>query len=306
MLSKRQLPWSVRRACDGRPPPPRGLRHAGGSASRLFLAVQPAPPQPAPGPESAIWLADPGGEAAASYGFAGAPLASAVCDANGRILALLSGAPAEQAQAVAAALDSLAQPACIDGAPQHPPVLVLPRLLAPEHCDRLIAEWEKPVRLWPSDGFVSQGYETEASSFKLKVESHGELIQLVLRDPALERWLDTRFARRLRREILKAFQLKVPMREDYRVVCYDSAQGGHLGPHRDNPTEMTRHRLFTAVVALNDAEDYDGGELCFPEYAAEGYRLAKGAAVVWSASLLHEVRPVLAGRRYVLGTHLGR
>lgn len=272
------------------------------TAARLIVAARPQAPATLP---AALCWRDPEGQAAAAFGHGDAPLASATLDANGRLLACSDASAQTQAETIRRALRSLDQPATTGELADHPPVLVLPRVLSPENCDRMIAEWDKPVRLWASDGFVSLGYEQEKTSFKLKVESHGELIQLVLRDPALERWLDARFARRLRREIHKAFQIRVPMREDYRVVCYDSAAAGYLGPHRDNPTEMTKHRLFTAVVALNDAEDYDGGELRFPEYAAEGYRLAKGAAVVWSASLLHEVRPVLAGRRYVLGTHLG-
>lgn len=272
--------------------------------SLLFVAARPQPPSETQA-DAAIWLRDRDGSAAEAYGFSAAPLATAACDANGRLLLLQSGPPAAQAQAVSAALDELARPFCLDGIAQHPPVLVLPRLLSRRDCESLMAEWDKPARLWPSDGFTSEGYEKEQVSFKLRVESHGDLVQLVLRDPPLERWLDARFARRLRREIHKVFQVRAPMREDYRIVCYDARHGGYLGPHRDNPTPQTRHRLFTAVVALNDAGDYAGGELRFPEYAVAGYRVAQGTAIVWSTSLLHEVRPVAAGRRFVLGTHLG-
>ena len=273
--------------------------------SRLFVAARPQLPAVPPGPAGAIWLADTDGAAAAAQGFAETALAAAACDANGRLVALESGPPAAQAAALAAAFRSLAQPACAEGIAAHPPVLVLPRVLSPDHCARLLAEWERPVRLWPSDGFTSLGYEEETTSFKLKVESYGELVQLVVRDPPLEGWLDGQLSS-LRREIHKAFRIRTPMREEYRIVCYDADDSGYLGRHRDNPTKRTRHRLFTAVVALNDANAYEGGELCFPEYAASGYRPAKGTAIVWSASLLHEVRPVTSGQRFVLGTHLGQ
>ena len=34
------------------------------------------------------------------------------------------------------------------------------------------------------------------------------------------------------------------------------------------------------------------------------YDVDEGTAIVWSASLLHEVQPVTAGRRFILGAHL--
>ncbi len=269
---------------------------------RLFVAARPQAPEPV---AAARCWRDPDGKAAAAFGFGGAALASVTLDANGRLLAS-SAAPARaQAETIRGALRSLDRPASVGELADHPPVLVLPRVLSHADCDRLIAEWEKPARLWESDGFTTAGFDTPEGSFKLRIESHGRLDQLVLRDPPLEQWLDSRFAQRLRMEIRKVFQISAPMREDYRISCYDAAQSGRLGRHRDNPTPQTRHRLFTAVVALNEPEDYGGGALCFPEYAAGGYRLTRGAAVVWSASLLHEVLPVASGRRFILGTHLG-
>lgn len=104
-------------------------------------------------------------------------------------------------------------------------------------------------------------------------------------------------------QIAKTFQTRVSRREDYRIACYDAAQDGWLGPHRDNPTKQTRHRRFTLAVTLN-AEEFEGGALRFREYSARGYRVPTGSAIVWSCALLHEVTPVTAGRRFILGTHL--
>ncbi|MEX2409295.1 MAG: 2OG-Fe(II) oxygenase [Rhodovibrionaceae bacterium] len=275
-----------------------------GEAARLFIVVRQGSMGEAASPGS-IWLQDSDGEAAAAFGFAAASLGCAVIDANSRLLALLDGVAQVQAPAIDAALRETTRAGGASGLANHPPVLLLPRVLSPQDCARLIAEWEKPVRTWQSDGFTSAGYDSERTSFKVQVDSHGQLEQLVLRDPVLEQWLDSRFARRIRMEIRKVFHHQLPMREDYRIVCYDARKGGYLGPHRDNPNAQTRHRLFTAVVALNDAADYEGGTLAFPEYAPGGYRLAAGTAVVWSTSLLHEVQPLHAGRRVVLGTHLG-
>ena len=81
------------------------------------------------------------------------------------------------------------------------------------------------------------------------------------------------------------------------VACYDAADNGFFRPHRDNTTKGTAHRRFAVTINLN-AEDYEGGDLCFPEFGAKTYRAPTGGAVVFSCSLLHEARPVTKGKRY--------
>ena len=53
-------------------------------------------------------------------------------------------------------------------------------------------------------------------------------------------------------------------------------------------------------LLLNDAGEYEGGELRFLEYGPELYRPGAGEAIVFSCSLLHEVLRVRTGRRFVL------
>jgi len=57
------------------------------------------------------------------------------------------------------------------------------------------------------------------------------------------------------------------------------------------------------TVNLN-AGEYEGGALRFREYGDHLYAVERGTAVVWSATLLHEVMPVTAGARFVLGVHM--
>ncbi|WP_419964690.1 2OG-Fe(II) oxygenase [Pelomonas cellulosilytica] len=76
----------------------------------------------------------------------------------------------------------------------------------------------------------------------------------------------------------------------------DSENSGHFRAHRDNTTRGTAHRRFALSVNLNN--DFDGGELCFPEYAPRTYKMPAGSAIVFSGSLLHSVSPVRRGRRY--------
>lgn len=49
---------------------------------------------------------------------------------------------------------------------------------------------------------------------------------------------------------------------------------------------------------MNLNDDFEGGEVSFPEYGQRGFKAPPGGAVVFSCSLLHRVGKVTAGRRY--------
>lgn len=85
--------------------------------------------------------------------------------------------------------------------------------------------------------------------------------------------------------------------ERYIVACHDSAEGGRFAAHRDNTTGGTAHRRFAVTINLN-AEEFEGGELRFPEYGRRSWRAPTGGAVVFSCSLPHQALPVTAGVRY--------
>jgi predicted 2-oxoglutarate/Fe(II)-dependent dioxygenase YbiX len=106
-----------------------------------------------------------------------------------------------------------------------------------------------------------------------------------------------RIQRRVVPAIEQAFQFRATRMERYIVACYDAEHGGHFRAHRDNTTRGTAHRRFAVTINLN-AEQYRGGELRFPEFGPRSYRAPSGGAVVFSCSLLHEVLPVTAGRRF--------
>ena len=97
-------------------------------------------------------------------------------------------------------------------------------------------------------------------------------------------------------EIRKAFQFEASRLERLIVACYDSDDRGCFGAHRDNTVRATAHRRFAVSINLND--DFDGGELLFPEFGSRRYRPSAGGALVFSCSLMHAVAPVVRGRRY--------
>jgi predicted 2-oxoglutarate/Fe(II)-dependent dioxygenase YbiX len=117
-----------------------------------------------------------------------------------------------------------------------------------------------------------------------------------IEDQALITAVQQRFMRRVVPEIAKVHQFRVTRMERYMVGCYSAEEGGHFAAHRDNTTAGTAHRRFAVSVNLND--DFDGGEVSFPEYGPQGFKAPPGGAVVFSCSLLHAVSRVTRGRRY--------
>jgi hypothetical protein len=185
----------------------------------------------------------------------------------------------------------------------HPPVLVLPNAMGPDVCAQLINTWSNPVPLWEGDGKNSIGLNIEKSDVKVRNAAYGNCAQYVVRDTALSTALDDKVLRRVVPKIEKAFAYSPSKREEYRIACYDVADGGSLPEHRDNPTAETRHRRFTVSINLNN-DDFNGAELAFREFSDHLYDIDAGTAVIWSCSVLHEVMPITAGRRFILRTHL--
>jgi predicted 2-oxoglutarate/Fe(II)-dependent dioxygenase YbiX len=103
--------------------------------------------------------------------------------------------------------------------------------------------------------------------------------------------------RRVVPEIHKAYNFKVTRMERYIVSCYDAVEGGHFRAHRDNTTRGTAHRRFACSVNLN-AEEFEGGNLRFPEFGPQTYRPPTGGCVIFGCSLLHEATRVTKGKRY--------
>jgi predicted 2-oxoglutarate/Fe(II)-dependent dioxygenase YbiX/peroxiredoxin len=171
------------------------------------------------------------------------------------------------------------------------PVLFLPRVIEPELCRHLIS-------LYEAQGGLESGFMREVDGRTVGIN-----------DPAVKRRKDyniedrdlisalrARFLRRVVPEIAKVHQFKATRMERYIVSCYAAEDGGHFSAHRDNTTRGTAHRRFAVSVNLND--DFEGGEVSFPEYGPRSFKAPPGGAVVFSCSLLHKVSKVTKGRRF--------
>lgn len=172
------------------------------------------------------------------------------------------------------------------------PVLILPRVLEGDLCRRLIEYYDKVGG--GDSGFMREenGLTVGVVDYKMKRRRDCNI-----EDDGLKSAIKERIERRLVPEIRRAFSFAPTRIERYIVACYDAGEGGYFRPHRDNTTKGTAHRRFAVTINLN-AEEYEGGDLRFPEFGPQTYRAPTGGAVVFGCSLLHEATPVRRGRRY--------
>jgi len=204
-------------------------------------------------------------------------------------LRLVGSAPIQQGEQIFAHLLAL-----ISKEPEqtHAPVMMMPRVFELSLCRQLIELYEK-------NGGAESGFMNQEGDLTVGKIDHSfkRRFDYTIEDEALRFAIAQRIRRRLVPEVERAFQFKATRIERWIVACYDAESGGFFRPHRDNTTSGTAHRNFACTINLN-AEEYDGGELRFPEYGSRSYRAPTGGAVVFSCSLLHEALPVTRGRRY--------
>lgn len=185
----------------------------------------------------------------------------------------------------------LPEPSRFAGFEVHAPILILPQVFEPEFCEALIS-------LYNENGGQESGFmrEKDGRTVGITDYSHKRRKDYHLADDGLIKQTQQRILRRVVPEILKVHQFRVTRMERYLVGCYSAEDGGHFNQHRDNTTGGTAHRRFAVSINLN--EDFEGGEVGFPEYGPKRYKAPAGGAVVFSCSLLHSVSRVTRGSRY--------
>ena len=262
--------------------------------SRVFFGVLPD----AASFESAVedlplrWFDDSSG--AMARGFRALSAAGAldpqwvVLDPTLRVLAyapLADGAP------LLAALATRGPPENHAGVPVHAPVLVVPRVFEPALCRQLID-------IYRAQGGQESGVMMQRGGKTVPVlDDFKKRRDTTIRDEEVKQTLRSRMSHRLLPEIRKVFQYQATRVERYIVACYEASEGGYFRAHRDDTTTGTAHRRFAVSMNLN-AEEFEGGDLRFPEFGPATYRPPTGGAVVFSCALLHEATPVTRGTRY--------
>jgi predicted 2-oxoglutarate/Fe(II)-dependent dioxygenase YbiX len=261
--------------------------------SKLFFGVLPDAESFAAAADNPPWrwFLDAEGQIARDYGMvdeAGARVPGWVLlDPSQRILAV---APAEGGAEITALFAKLGAPDDHAGVALHAPVLIVPRVFEPELCRQLIGVYEE------KGGQVSGVMRTVEGRTVGFVDDFKRRRDVTLEEGPLMEAVRARLVRRLLPEIEKAYSFKVTRVERWTVACYSAEEGGYFRAHRDNGSPGTAHRKFACSINLND--DFEGGELTFPEFGWRRYRPPPGGAVVFGCGLLHEVFPVTKGRRY--------
>jgi len=234
------------------------------------------------------WFFDPDGAIGAKYHSGEAAPAWFLFDPG---LRLLARAPIDAPGPVLDALHRLPPLAEHAGTPMIAPALIVPRVFPPDLCRRLIAVYE-------ADGGTESGVMRDIGGKTVGVlDNMKRRRDTIILDEDLKAECRAQITRNLLPMIARAFHFHASRIERYIVACYSAADGGYFNAHRDNDTLGTAHRRFACSINLN-AEDFEGGDLRFPEFGPRTYRPPTGGAVVFSCSSQHAATPVTRGVRY--------
>lgn len=172
-----------------------------------------------------------------------------------------------------------------------PPIVTVPGILSPARCKDLIALFER-------GDSTPGGVCRTVNGVARNVDNPNTKIRRDLKIPPAE--MGTLLLNRCRREALKSHGVKIAHMDRVILSRYDV--DGFFAPHRDNNASHVAFRELAVSINLN-VGDYEGGYLRFPEYGPNVIASPPtGGALIFSASVLHEVMPVTAGSRYVLLT----
>jgi predicted 2-oxoglutarate/Fe(II)-dependent dioxygenase YbiX/peroxiredoxin len=215
-----------------------------------------------------------------------------ILDPTMRVLQVVPFQPKnEEIDWVFAYIESLPPPARFAGVELQAPILYLPNVFDTDLCRKLID-------LYESHGGEESGFMREEGGKTVAAQDYGfkRRKDYNIEDQEVIKQTQTPILRAVVPEIMKIHQFRVTRMERYIVSCYSAEDGGHFRPHRDNTTKGTAHRRFAVSINLND--DFEGGEVSFPEYGPRSFKAPVGGAVVFSCSLLHAVSRVTRGQRY--------
>lgn len=177
------------------------------------------------------------------------------------------------------------------GVKMHAPILIIPNVFPINFCNEMIDYYHK-IGGVPSGYMIKRdGYSVynHDSSFKRRSDC-------TIDDESIKERMRHYLSTKVRPQVKKAYHFDLEYIERYIVACYTAEEKGYFKAHRDNTTPATLHRNFACTINLND--DFEGGELLFPEYGTNLYKPPLGAALIFSCSILHEAQPVTKGIRY--------
>jgi peroxiredoxin len=215
---------------------------------------------------------------------------------NHHIAGILQGTPEEQTAEALSLLVGMEWERETTVMRGHPPVLLVPDAFSRDDCARLIKTFETTGQRFVEPQTALDFFN--GADYKMRIPEHmrEDRVDHFFFEKGIVELLRNRI-NRVVPEIFKAFQYRVTKYEALRMARYQGHRGGYSYGHRDNIAPYL-YRRFAMSINLN-TEEFDGGELRFPEFGDQRYRPEIGTAIVFSSSLLHEAMRVTAGRRYV-------
>ncbi|WP_376089804.1 2OG-Fe(II) oxygenase family protein [Roseomonas sp. CCTCC AB2023176] len=276
----------------GREPSPAALAAAEAPLRHreaMLILVRNGQPDGARRSGGPVRVFDPQGQLGAVLGLPSGGVA--VISPRGRLSLSLRGATPDEGlrDALATLPEPVEPPVFRSGAP----VLIVPDVLEPDLVAALLRHWEAGEKQRDRVA-ASSGGQVDAPSIKRRAD-------VMLDDRALHAAFQARIERRVIPEMARATRFRAVSFELPRIGCYDAADAGGFGAHRDNRTPTTAHRRFAMSLNLNTG-DYEGGQVRFAEFGPELYEPPKGGAVIFCCDLLHEALPVTRGRRFAIFT----
>jgi len=243
-------------------------------------------------------LSDPERRIVAAFGSAATAPVALVVRPNLHIMAIFGP---DEADPVATTLAVIARDA--DNrrprrGERHAPILTIPDVLSRSDCQKLINIYTLQGNVMVEPGHGSRNMTTD---YKMRIPDYGrqDRIDHWVISPETTNFIVGRLRARVFPEIEKAFHYRITRYERFRIGCYRGERGGEAHGHRDNTAPIAAHRRFAVSVNLN-SEQFEGGELRFPEYGGQLYSPATGEAIAFSSSILHEPLHVTSGTRFVL------
>lgn len=273
-------------------------RHSEGITAQggLLFAVSLNEVDPVPSEINFPVLTDRRDKVFKSFGASREHPSTVVLRRNYHVAGIFKGEAEDQVARAVALIQSLEWERKPTLMPVHPPVLLIPEAFSREDCAGLIDIFHKKGQVFfdPQPAMdLNKG-----ADYKMRIPEHmreDRIDHFFFENSTLE-FLRKRLTR-ITPEIAKAFHYRITKYETLRVACYQGHRGGFSHGHRDNIPPFLWRR-FAMSINLN-TEDFEGGELRFPEFGDQRYRPETGTAIVFSSSLLHEAMHVTAGRRFV-------
>ena len=229
-------------------------------------------------PAPAVWFADIQGmvnvgiRGAAKFEMTG--VVSFLLDADQRVVAIRGAEPGHAAWALATLWEQpQPEPLTLSTAA---PVLVMPAVLDGRLCGRLLEQLD------------AAGASAEGAAIG-EEELSAEVGQVMLR--------------RIGPEVEKVFDFEDIVIEEVKIRR--DLAGAEAGPRagierrREIADSVGAERRFALLLDL-DAHAYEDGGFGFPEYGPHAYRPGTGAALIYSAAILAEIRPLSSGKRSLL------